>query len=460
VFFAAVVVHAATVRRSPPLVLGILFGLAISHHLTAALLLPVVVAAAIPSPLRGPALLRAGALGIAGGVLGLVPPYLTLMLGRGGAWPWGDTTTASGLWHHVTRADYGVFSLSLHAGRPPALEQLARVARSLGGNLSAGLVPMAVGGLLVVLVLVLVLRRPSFGLRPRDRIGLCAAVVLAAAVFPLMHNVDPRSPFGAWILERFDILPLALLVPLLAAALGPLPRLAADKRRVGIGIGIGGALLLVRQLLFAAWHGLPADDTHVQRYALDLLQTPEPGRRAVVIGTDDHRLFPILYAQAVLERGPDVLYVDAAMLAYPWYRAWLHERAPDLPDIDKPVKLLTALAADPAWEDAAFYLANDFSRHSAALARVPEGVLWRLVLPGTPPPTADEVLARHRAALRRYVAEHGPPPTAPAFPAHPFASDLSSTYADRTMALAAALREEGRNADAERLLFDAVEGTP
>jgi hypothetical protein len=459
VLFTAIVVHTAVVRRSPPLVLGILFGLAVSHHLTAALLLPVVVAAAIPSPLHVPALLRAGALGIAGGLVGAVPPYLTLMLGSDGAWRWGDTTTLAGLWHHVTRADYGVFALGLHTERPEAIDQLARVARSLGGNLSAGLVPMAVGGLLVVLALAVAVRRPGSGLSRRDRIGLAAAVILSGFAFPLLHNVDPHSPLHAWILERFDILPLAVLTPLLAAALAPLPVLAADKRRIGIGLTIGGALLLVRQLVFTAWHGLPADDTTVQRYAIDLLRTPEPGRRAVVLGTDDHRLFPILYAQAVLERGPDVLYVDASMLAYPWYRAWLRERFPDLPgtagEIDKPVRLLSALAADEAWDDAAFYLANDFSRHSAALPRVPEGILWRVVLPGEPPPTADEVLARHRAALRRY-ADGGPPPTDPALPAHPFASDLASAYAEHTAALAHALREEGRPAEAEALLREAL----
>lgn len=454
VFFAALVVHAAVVRRRGPFVLGLLFGLAISHHLTACLLLPLVVAASIPWPLRVRELARVAGLGIAGGLLGLVPPYLTLMIGEGGAWRWGDTSTLQGLWHHVTRADYGVFSLSLHTERPAAIDQLARVARSLGGNLSAGLVPFAVGGLIVVLVLVVALARPTSGLTRRDRIGLGGAVVLAGLLFPLAHNIDPRSPFGAWILERFDILPLALLAPLVAAALARLPSLAAEKRRVGVGLALGGALLLVRQVLVTAWHGLPADDTTVQRYASDVLRTPDPDRRAIVVGTDDHRLFPILFAQAVLEQGPNVLYVDASMLAYPWYRAWLRERFPDLPDHDKPVKLVTSMAIDPAFDDVDFYLANDFSRHSAALLRAPEGVLHRLIFErGRPRPTLDEVLARHRAALQRY----GPPPAEVALPAHPFATDLASAYAEGTRSLAVALRNAGRPEAAEALLREALD---
>ena len=457
VFFAALVVHAAIVRRAPPFTLGLLFGLAISHHLTASLLLPLVIAAAVPWPVRGRPLARAAGLGIAGGLVGLVPPYLTLLLGDGGAWRWGDTSTLDGLWHHVTRADYGVFSLSLHTERPAALDQLARVARSLGGNLSAGLVPFAAGGLIVVLVLVVALARPTSGLARRDRIGLGTTVVLTGLLFPLAHNIDPRSPFGAWILERFDILPLALLAPLVAAALAPLPGLAVDKRRVGAGLALGGALLLVRQLVFTTWHGLPADDTVVQRYATDLLRTPDPDRRAIVVGTDDHRLFPILYAQTVLEQGANVLYVDASLLVHPWYRASLRERFPDLPDHDKPVMLVTSMAIDPAFADVDFYLANDFSRHSAALPRAPEGVLHRLLLDRTqPPPTVDAVLARHRAALQRY-AEQGPLPAEVALPAHPFATDLASAYTEGTRRLAVALRDAGRPEDAEALLREALD---
>ena len=45
ILFASIVVYAAVVRKSSPFVLGILFGLALSHHLSAALLLPLVVAA-------------------------------------------------------------------------------------------------------------------------------------------------------------------------------------------------------------------------------------------------------------------------------------------------------------------------------------------------------------------------------------------------------------------------------
>ena len=223
-------------------------------------------------------------------------------------------------------------------------------------------------------------------------------------MFPLAHNIDPTSVFGAWILERFDILPLALLTPLIAAALSSVPRMAEGNKTVGGGLTAVAGLLLVRQLIFSAWHGVPADNVYVERYSIDALQSPDPDRRAIIVGTDDHRIFPILYAQEVLERSPSVLYIDGSLLMHAWYRAWLrgHAGFEHLPDIDKPVRLVTTIGADPTWADVDLYLSNDFSRHSHSLPRVPQGVIYRLfVRPGAPPPTIDDVLTRHRAALGR-----------------------------------------------------------
>ena len=344
-----------------------------------------------------------------------------------------------------------MFSLSLHPEQPGALDLLGRVAASLGGNLSAGLVPYAiVGGLLVGLVLVVSLGRGGSGLQLRDRIGLGGAVGLAAIAFPLAHNINPHSPFGSWILERFDILPLALLSVLLAAALSRVPALLGERRTAAIGLTACAGLLCVRQTIFTAWHGLPSGNPNVERYAIDALQTPDPDRRAVIVGTDDHRIFPILFAQEILGRGPNVQYVDASLLAHPWYRA----RFDGFPDIGKPVLLVTTMAADPAFADTAFYLTNDFSRHSAGLDRVPEGVLWRLRLHADTPAAIDEVVANHRAALTRIA----PIPTGPAVEGHPFASDLVAIYAEVTAALAEALRAEGRPGEGEAIMRQALGG--
>lgn len=466
VLAAALLVHAAIVRRRSPFVLGLLFGLGTSHHLTFVLLLPLAITSAWPSrraerstpsivsaSSRGLVVLRAFVLGVAGSVLGLLP-YATLALGHGGAWRWGDTTSVRGLVHHVLRGDYGITALSLHGGRPPVLAQLGRVASSFGRALSGGVVTQPVlGAALVVLLLVLAGRARPERWRRRDTLGLTSAAVLTIAVFPLAHNIDPRIPFGAWILERFDILGLVLLAPLAALALGPACDAIATARpwlRTVAGACVG--LLVLRQLVTTAWHGVPSEDDGIERYAIDVLHTPPPGQRALVFGTDDHRTFPLLYAREVLGHGRDVVYVDASLLAHPWYRAWLRERVPGLPDQDKPVNLMTAIRSDARFDDLALYVANVFSRPVQGLPLVPEGVLLRVLPPGAPPPPLEDVLARHRDALSRY----GPRRRTALAPGHPFSADLDAIYDEHTLAIASALRAAGRTSDAEVLLRDAA----
>ena len=453
VFAAGGFAHLAVVRRARPLVLGLVLGFAVSHHLTAVFLVPLAIGAAWPSTTTLAAVLRAGLEGLAGSVLGLLVLF-TLMIGAQGpeaAWAWGDTTTLSGWLHHVSRGDYGVLDLSLQKNQVPAWAYLRRAWQSQGAALSGQLSPhWLASGLLVLVPCALALRRgaPSFPVR----LGLVGSALLAGTVFPLAHNLDPTSPFGQWILERFDLLPLALMVPVCAIALAPLPAAIAQRGRAGLGLSIAGTLLVVRQVLFAAWHGLPSDNPWIERYAIDVLRTPD-APRAIIVGTDDHRTFPLLYAQQVLGEGPNVLYIDGSLLFHPWYRARLRQQEPTLPDIDKPVLLLTTLQADPAWNDVPMYLTNDFSRHSVGLERVPEGVLWRLVNPRLPPPSTDDVLARHRAALEKY----GLLTKVPFVDGHPFASDLRATYLATTKALGEALYAQGRPADAEALLRDAID---
>lgn len=454
VFFASLVVWLGVIASARPFVLGLALGLATSHHLTAVLLIPLCIACAWPSETTVRGVARAGALGLAGTLVGLLP-YATLMVGDGDAWRWGDTRTLEGLLHHVSRSDYGILSLSLHQETVQPSWQLARAATSVGNAMAAGLVPLAIpAGLLVVVVLIASVRARPPGIPRRAILGLWTCAVLSTWVFPLAHNIDPRNPFGAWILERFDVLSLALLTPLVAAAAASLHRLVAAQKRAAIGLAICGALLLIRQTIVTAWHGVPSSDTLVQRYARDLLATPPPDATAIVFGTDDHRLFPVTFSQQVLGLGPRVLYVDASLLAHPWYREHLRRQLPGLPDEDKPVRLMQALWEDPRWRETPIYLANDFSRPSLSLPRVPEGILWRVLPPHRLDLQPSEVLRRHRAALRRYGP---PPPNEPATAGHPFSADLMPHYTEGTAQLARALAAQGRTEQADALLREALD---
>lgn len=446
---AALIVRLCARADPRPWQLGLGFGLAVSHHLSAVLLLPVVVGAAWPRPWSWRRLATNAAQGVGAGLAGL-SPYLTLAIGSGGPWRWGETHSAGGLLRHVLRADYGVLALSLHPEDPAVIDQWSRGVRVVGSALSGGLASSAwAAALVLVLVAALALRRPAAA-APGPWWGLWGSVLATTLAFPAAHNIDPTSPFGAWILERFDLLTILLWAPPWAVAAGRVLARAPTRPARAV-LALFAATLVATQVARSIARGLPSGDDGVERYARDLLRTPPPDRLAIVIGTDDHRIFPILFVQHVLHEGTATLYVDASLLSQPWYRRHLRARLPALPEVDKPVALVGALWADAALRDTPIYLANVFSRPAASLPVVPHGVLWRVVAPHEPPPTAAEVTAEHLAALRRY----GAPPSSPAAPAHPWTDDLANTYNDGTRRLLAALHAEGRDADA-RALLDAL----
>ena len=209
-----------------PLVLGLVLGLAFSHHQTAILLVPVAIAAALPEHEPGEiqtwlrSTLRNGLLGILGSALGLLP-YATLAIGSRGSWRWGEVQTFTGLVDHVLRRDYGTFSLGLHEEEVAATDTIARALASTGEVFSAGLVVHPALGIVVVLLALglgaawVHAHSDRLRLRLGIAIGWALALLASALLFPAAQNIDPSGAFGAWILERFDLLTVALLtVPL------------------------------------------------------------------------------------------------------------------------------------------------------------------------------------------------------------------------------------------------------
>ncbi|MCA9683563.1 MAG: DUF2723 domain-containing protein [Myxococcales bacterium] len=467
-----------TSDRGPrPLLLGLLLGLAVSHHLTAVLLVPLAIAGAWPTrEVGGPlarfiiALLRNGALGLLGSLLGLLP-LLTLPIGAGGGWRWGDVRHVDGLLHHILRRDYGTLSLSLHEEEVSALDTVSRHLTGLGEIFSAGLVEAWWFGALILLGslglaagLLRARSEPSPGTN-RIAVGWAAALLIAGPGFASLQNIDPHSPFGAWILERFDLLPLLLLVPVIAlATTAVIVRLRAVTDRASIRMAAWAlpAVLLLAQFGAVLERGRPATERAVEIAAIDLLENPDPlgpalpgpadqaPIRAIVFGTDDHRSFPVLYAREVLAAGEHTLYIDAALLAHPWYRARLRRRVPTLPDVDKPLRLIGAIWSDPSLDQVPIYLANVFSAPAEKLERVPEGLLWRVVPPADHPRFVAEqwslsaITERHLDALARLRArpEDFAGRTHPR--GHPWSADLLESYREPSRALMTALARAGR----------------
>lgn len=466
-------VHMCVRARSPrPLWLGLALGLAVTTHLTAILLLPLAVAAAWPEPAPADdrrqtiAVLRAGLEGVAGSALGLTF-FATLSLGRGGAWRWGDVREPAGLLRHVVRGDYGVVALSLHTERPPVWTLWRRSFAAIADAVLVGLGDLTVTSPAArtvaasiaatgVLALVLWLLRSAAKASPRPpgwspalARGWAVSLLLSAAAFPAAHNISPDSPFGAWILARFDLLTLVLLIAPMAAALTAVGHaVKARSTRLGVVLAVAGALLVGVQAVRGVGHRA-ALDGGVEAHAVDLLESATPG--AIVFGTDDHRTFPALYAAEVLGAGGDTVYVDASLLAHPWYRERLAARRPDIPWQSQPIATMNAVWTTPGLERQPIYIANHFSRPSTTLPVVPEGLSLRVIPPTTTPPGPEAVLEAHLAALGRMRAR----PRDFAGRTHPavfpFSADLWAVYVRRHRELAEGLRRAGRGDLAARL---------
>jgi hypothetical protein len=483
--FCGLFVHTVirTRARPPAFPLGIVLGLALSHHLTAALLIPLAIGAALPlaSERKPRSILRAGGLGLAGSLVGLLP-FATLAIGRGGSWRWGRVETLAGLRHHILRGDYGTFSLSLHEEPVAASDTIARALASVGEVMTAGLASSAcVGALALALVLVLAglwTRAHRDALRPAVAIGWAVSVIASAVVFPSVHNIDPTSSFGAWILERFDLLTVLLLVvptclaiawvaEQITARLEARPWIATAG---GVAIGV---VMLLAQLASVLERGRPASERAVELAAIDVVASPDPEApaipsahptpiRAIVFGTEDHRSFPVLYVQQVLGAGSHTLYIDAQLLAHPWYRERLRAQLPSLPDVDKPLKLIGEIWSDPQLAHVPIYLANVFSRPAAALTKVPEGMLWRVPPPPGHPSfvaaqwTHEQVLARHLAASARMRIRPRDFSGLTHPRGHPWSADLWFAYVDKARMLGEALVSAGHG-DALPAIHEALE---
>ena len=452
-FFCALVSLWCWQRRSP-LLIGLALGAAVANHLTAILLLPMAAGAAWPTDGGAKEILRAGLYGVLGSSICLLV-FGTLALGEGGAWRWGDTETWSGWFHHVTRGDFGSFQLSIQKhGAPPLTARLSRVLTSLGDTWTVGAVrsPWVASVFLATVAWCSQLHqrvpRPLY-------LGWVSCLILTTIVFPSAQNIDPTTPFGQWINERFDLLPALLWTPAFAAALHRLESYISIQRVRAILIP--AALTILAAQFVRSWHERPQRLRGTEVYARDMLESPGTPN-AIIIGTDDHRTFPALYVAEVSPSASQALYIDAALLYHPWYRSWILQRRPDLPIQELPVKTITAILKTPALQDTPVYLSNIFSKPSGLMPLVPEGLLLRVVPPHAPPDfISPEALARrHLEATERLVGTRADFQGADDPATDPFGANLWSRYALGARELARNLEAAGRADLAEEIASDAL----
>ncbi len=239
------------------------------------------------------------------GALALVPGFAAygLFLLPGGGWRWGDTSTLSGLLHHVLRRDYGTFSLGIVQGDVSPWDHPLYWASQVPVEFVGVFALLAVVGLASIATL-----------RGRDRqlaVAIAASIAVSGPLFLSAFNL-PTVGSRLVIAARFHILPNVLLTCFVA--LGAAAVLRRTSSRWVPGALFAGLLLSV------ALHGPNAGHrswTVLEDYLRNVYATVEPD--AVLIGNGDPSVFGSLYLQHAEGLRPDVVYIEPTMAGHAWY---------------------------------------------------------------------------------------------------------------------------------------------
>jgi len=176
------------------------FGLGLTNHHTLLFIgIPALVWMLVRVPreaLRWPRIIELPAFG----ALGLLP-YVYLFLSPAGhpSMTWGDTSTVSGFWAHLTRAQYGTFQLGTMEAGGSLGERLVAWLTQLPGEL------LWVGPLLALLALgLLARRRTSYADEQSASVTVSVvALVFYLVVFGALTRISLEDPFWREVYGRF-----------------------------------------------------------------------------------------------------------------------------------------------------------------------------------------------------------------------------------------------------------------
>jgi hypothetical protein len=226
---------------------------------------------------------------------------------------------------------------------------------------------------------------------------LATSFVLAGPLLVSRFNVAPEG-VGLYVVDRFHLVAALLLAIPVAAGFDQLgTRLRARSVMLG---GVLAVCVFTAAVVTALPHLLRVHAPAVEYEARNVLATLPPA--AVVIGETDDLAGGITYAQLVLGERPDVAYVHWPLMKLAWARDRL---APHDISIDatggtiSSARLVTALFASgrPVFiEPSKLAALGGFPHH-------PYGILVRLLPPGTPAPTLDDVVAINKAVYAAFT---------------------------------------------------------
>jgi hypothetical protein len=386
--------HRGTLRAG---LLGLLAGLALSNHHSAVLMAPIGFYGLVVGIRESVAPLRALGVALGAALVGLLPYALleSQAANPEALWVWGDFTALQGLVHHILRVDFGTLQLGIRADKVDAWTQVGALTIALMEQTHwVGFIAF-LGGTVWLLS-----TRNRFAQMP-PRLAVVFLVVTLVCVGPLFVSLMNLAPVGvaARVVERFYLLPLTIGSVIVALGFeGWFRRL---ELRNDVQFSILGALIT----LCAAMSFQQVREHHrpdVSRYVENVLVSVPA--RAVIMGTEDHRLFGFLYHQAALGERADVQYLDPTMMHYAWYRNRMAELTGlTLPEPEGETVSTVAIADAVLSAGRPLFVTNIFSSGIPKnFATYPAGLLYRVLPRGASPPHPLEVERLNVELFERY----------------------------------------------------------
>jgi hypothetical protein len=362
-----------------------------------------------------------------------VSPYLYLLATAPNRLSWGDIDSLRALVRHVLREDYGgPGSFSPHGTPVPAADNLLAWAATVGRG---WLYLPALAG---VAWLVRACVRPTVtaapGEPPRAAWWALAASLLLAGPLLAIRFDAPLDDLGLYTVRRFHLMSLVILAPAAARAIDvAVARLA---REAVAWVAAGAAL--VGGLVAAAPHIAALHTPAFENAAANLLRSLPAD--AVLVQSHGERYFAIGYLQLARGLRPDVVIVDWAIIALPWYRARLEAEGITIPHgTDASAQVAAALLA----QGRAVFVDDFGATIVEHLPTYPYGTVFRVLPAGTPRPSIEEVFAIEQRVFADFDLDYAPPGLH-----DEFATRAHEDYARAWDIVARALLADGRRDDA------------
>ena len=156
---------------------------------------------------------------------------------------------------------------------------------------------------------------------------------LTGLFFAIISNVNLNIPSGAYVLERFFLLPEVVVAPLVALGVVMIANLVASSApelgSKGLPIVVGTLGLVLVVTLLTNYRRIDQSRNKVARnYGEDVLASLEPG--TILFASSDAYMFPLIYLTVAEKMRPDAIVILTPLLPYRWYIAQLRARYPDL----------------------------------------------------------------------------------------------------------------------------------